>query len=166
MLYTVNFHMRRSSTGPRSFALRSNTTNFTSNLTANSGTATGVSVLPGNEFFWTYDSTSTASDQKVLYAIPLQAPCYENDSIVIRFYAWNSENNSGSFSIDNVTLSGNVKSIEDGLDEGSKAESAIVLDEALKQLSMKNQAEVQWRVINYEGKEVLTEIAKQAALAH
>lgn len=166
LLYTIYFHMRRSSTGPRSFVVRSNQSNFSSNLTANSGTANAVTVLPGNEFFWLYDSASTASDQKVLYVVPFQAPCYENDSLVFRFYAWNSESTSGSFSIDNVTLTGHVKSIEDALDEISESENTIIYDEALGQLKLKNLQTVQWQVFNFEGKEVLLENSELVRLQH
>lgn len=102
----IYFNVRRSSTGVRHFCVRTSADDFSNNLAASTGTNQQISVRPGNYFFWKYDSFSTSSDQKGCLVYPA-LNCV--DSVIFRFYAWNAEAASGSFSIDNVTISGVVK---------------------------------------------------------
>lgn len=142
------FHMRRSSTGVRFFSVRSNADNFTSNLTANSGTSSGVAVYPQNEFFWLYDSSSTTSDQKVLSVDAPNMVYTLSDTVVFRFYAWNAESTSGSFSIDNVTISGVCNSITAAI-ANEKAENnrpEIIIDYARQRARLPNRMAVKWQL--------------------
>lgn len=110
-LNTINFAMRRSGTGIRNYSIRSNIDNFATNLPASIGTNTNLSVLSSNVFFWNFDATSTASDQ---YGSSIQLPAASFSScstpVIFRFYAWNSEAITGTFSIDSVVFIGSRSS--------------------------------------------------------
>lgn len=104
----IRFDMRRSGTGIRNYAIRSSNNAYASNLPASIAPAnTNLSVLPGDIFFWNFDATSTANDQKGS-TISLAGAPFQNvsSSISFRFYAWNAESNAGTFSIDSVNISG------------------------------------------------------------
>jgi hypothetical protein len=106
----ISFTMRRSSTGVRNFCVRWDRDNFSTNLSASTGTNTNIQVLPDQVFFWNWDSLSTANDQRgcvVTGFTPLQ------DSMLFRFYAWNAETSGGSFSIDNLTFTGRLALVAD-----------------------------------------------------
>jgi hypothetical protein len=142
------FHMRRSSTGVRFFSVRSNADNFTSNLSANNGTSTGVAVYPQNEFFWLFDSSSTSSDQKVLSVEAANMIYTSSDTLVFRFFAWNAESSSGSFSIDNVTISGVCNSLTAGIanEHADNNRPEIMIDPARQLARIKNKIAVNWQL--------------------
>ena len=107
-LNTATFSMRRSSTGIRNWCVRSDVDGYTNNLAVSTGTATKMSVIPGNVFFWNYDSLAASTDQKVCqvnFGSQLNAL---TNSITFRFYAWNAESSGGSFGIDNVSFMGSA----------------------------------------------------------
>ena len=104
-LNAISFHVRRSSTGIRHFCVRSSADDFTANLSATTGTNLQIAVRPTNYFFWQYDSISVSGDQKGCAVLPAQII---NDSLTVRFYAWNAESAGGSFSLDNVSVSGRL----------------------------------------------------------
>jgi hypothetical protein len=105
-LHSMRFDVRRSGTGPRNYCLRSGQDSFTANLAVSTGTSTNLSVLPGDVFFWKYDSLPVSSDQKGSVVelgnthMSIAAPVF------FRIYAWNAEASGGSFSIDNFGLNG------------------------------------------------------------
>ena len=114
-LTTITFGVRRSGTGIRSYAVRSSSDAYMSNLPASVGTNTNLSVVGlANEFFWKFDATSTSSDQNGSQITLSGAPNFSNDfvaPITFRFYGWNSEAggaSGGTFSIDNVTINGSA----------------------------------------------------------
>lgn len=107
-LTSISFAVRRSGTGVRNYVVRSNRDNFNNNLAAATGTNTKLSVIPGDTFFWNYDSISSGSDQKGSRINLSGQFSGITDSLTFRFYAWNSESTGGTFSIDNVSLSGSV----------------------------------------------------------
>lgn len=107
-LNTVTFAVRRSATGIRNYCVRSDLDSYINNLPASVNTGTRLSVIPGDVFFWNYDSVSTASDQKgstIHFGNAFQAL---TQPVTLRFYAWNAETTGGSFSMDNVTFTGTV----------------------------------------------------------
>ncbi|WP_317899408.1 T9SS type A sorting domain-containing protein [Aurantibacillus circumpalustris] len=107
-LNTLSFSMRRSGTGIRHYCVRSNLDGYTNNLAASTGTATKLSVIPGDVFFWNYDSVSTSNDQKgstITFGNQFKTL---TQPITFRFFAWNAESSGGSFSIDNVSFDGSV----------------------------------------------------------
>lgn len=108
-LTDITFGVRRSGTGIRSYAVRSSADTYATNLPASVGTSTNLSVVGSNEFFWNFDATSTSSDQNGS-SVTLSGASFTGivNPITFRFFAWNSEANTGTFSIDNVTFNGSV----------------------------------------------------------
>lgn len=107
-LTTIDFDVRRSGTGIRSFAIRSSADSYATNLPASVGTNTNISVVGTNEFFWNFDATTSAQLGSVLTLTTLPAFTDFTNPITFRFYAWNSEATTGNFSIDNVIFNGST----------------------------------------------------------
>ena len=107
-LASMKFDVRRSGTGPRYYCVRTGADAFTNNLAASTGTSTALSVIPGDVFFWNFDSASTSSDRKGSAVTMGAGHASLTAPLQIRIYAWNSESAGGSFAIDNVSLSGEV----------------------------------------------------------
>jgi hypothetical protein len=105
-LNNISFGVRRSGTGIRNYAVRTSADGYTNNLPASVGTNTNLSVVGTNEFFWNFDATSSAADQSGS-AINLFGATITT-ATSFRFYGWNSEAATGSFSIDNVVFGGSV----------------------------------------------------------
>ncbi|MBA3705691.1 MAG: T9SS type A sorting domain-containing protein, partial [Bacteroidetes bacterium] len=109
-LNNISFTFQRSGTGVRSFAVRSSVDGYTNNLPASAGSSSFLSVRSGNQFFSVYDTTSTIFGS----LISLGGASYTNfmSPITFRFYGWNAEDASGTFSIDDVSLMGTVGPLE------------------------------------------------------
>lgn len=110
-LYGIKFVVNRSATGPRTYAVRSSADGFTSNLTATLSPANAnLSVNAGNVFFYNNDATVSEMGSK----INLSGAAFTNKNIPVTFriYAWNAEDNLGSFSIDDVSILGSTGVIE------------------------------------------------------
>lgn len=107
-LDSITFTVRRSGTGIRTYAVRSSVDTFSTNLTAAiSNGNSDLSVQPGNIFYWNADANTNG---EVGSTISLGTAAYSNDTTKksFRFYAWNSESNFGTFSIDSVKLYGKL----------------------------------------------------------
>lgn len=103
-LLSLVFQVRRSSTGPRTFAIRTSLDNFNSNLTVQSNSSTNPGIQRvGNVFFIKEDVTNLLSGNTL--GLPLSFKRL-HQPITIRIYAWNSEDSDGVFEIDNFTLNG------------------------------------------------------------
>lgn len=110
-LYGIKFVVNRSATGPRTYAVRSSADGFTSNLTATLSPANAnLSVNAGNVFFYNNDATVSEMGSR----INLSGAAFTNKNIPVTFriYAWNAEDNLGSFSIDDVSILGSTGVIE------------------------------------------------------
>lgn len=107
-LSAIAFSVRRSGTGIRHYCVRSNLDNYINNLAISTGTNPKLSALPGNFFFWNFDSVSATSDQKGSNVI--LGNDFKNLTVPVSFriYAWNAESPGGSFGIDNVAFTGTV----------------------------------------------------------
>jgi hypothetical protein len=104
----IYFNVRRSGTGIRNYAIRSSVGGYAANLPASIvPTNTNLAVLPGDIFFWAFDATSTANDQKGS-TVSLSGLSFQNvtTATAFRFYAWNAESTGGTFSVDSVDISG------------------------------------------------------------
>lgn len=107
---TITFNVKRNSTGVRTFAVRSSANNYQSNVPVSispanaqlgAGTVSGVA----NVLYFTSDTnTNVQSGCKVTF--PANTLDYTNvlDTTTFRFYGWNAEDSTGTFSIDNVTF--------------------------------------------------------------
>lgn len=100
VIENIIFTTQRSSTGPRQWSVRTSIDNFQNDLEAESDN-NRIRIL-GNKIFQITDRTysSAISNQKVY------APPSASTNITIRFYAYNSESNSGSFSLNKVIING------------------------------------------------------------
>jgi hypothetical protein len=107
---TLAFTIQRSGTGIRSYAVRSSLDGFAANLSASiSPATTNLLVGPGDEFRWAFDANSSALNGSLVTLGPsfdvLTSP------VTFRFYGWNAEALTGTFSVDNVALSGAITSV-------------------------------------------------------
>ena len=105
-LSQITFKSQRSSTGVRTFAVRSSADNYATNLSA-TATSTSVSVQPNNIFFVLTDGTTTAAQISTGNTVNLTNSNLVNP-ITFRFYGWNAEAAGGSFSIDDVVFTGST----------------------------------------------------------
>lgn len=107
-LDTIGFTVQRSGTGIRSYAVRSSVDGFGANLPASidNGNA-NLGVGPGDEFRVLLDSVTTAQNGSL---VTLGLPHSNLTSpVTFRFYGWNAEAGTGTFSIDNVAFSGSTR---------------------------------------------------------
>jgi len=103
----ITFTIQRSGTGIRQFSVRSGADAYAANLPA-SESVTALSVVPTNIFQIT-DATSTATTGST---ITLSGASYtgltSGTTRTFRFYGWNAEASTGTFSIDDVVISGSA----------------------------------------------------------
>ena len=104
-LDTIAFTIQRSGTGIRNFAVRSSLDGFAANLPASISPANiNLGVGPGNEFRYLFDANANAQSGSL---VTLGASFDTLTSpVTFRFYGWNAEAVTGTFSIDNVAFSG------------------------------------------------------------
>jgi PKD repeat protein len=110
-LYGFKFAVNRSATGPRTYAVRSSADGFASNLTATVSPANAnLSVNAGDVFFYKTDATTAENGTK----ISVSGTSFTNKTtpVTFRIYAWNAEDNLGSFSVDDVAILGSTGVIE------------------------------------------------------
>jgi len=106
-LSNISFRVDRSSTGPRTFSVRSSagSSPFQSNLPASIIPSNpALSVASSNTFFFNRDTTGMVKGAKV----SLTGNDYMNvpGPITFRIYAWNAEEPDGYFSVDSVSVNG------------------------------------------------------------
>ena len=155
-LNAISFHVRRSSTGIRHFCVRSSADDFTANLSATTGTNLQIAVRPTNYFFWRYDSVSVNGDQKGCAVLPA---LIIRDSLTVRFYAWNSESSGGSFSLDNVTVSGRLVNLTTvGFEDTKQSEpNRILYDYDRTCFYLSNGEEADWFLFSGDAKLIRSE---------
>lgn len=104
-LSSITFTIQRSGTGIRQYSVRSSGDSYANNLLASVSNA-ALSVVATNVFQIT-DATTTATDGS---SITLSGSSFTDltagTTITFRFYGWNAEAATGTFSIDNVVISG------------------------------------------------------------
>ncbi len=110
-LDTISFSARRSSTGPRSYSVRSSVDGFTTNISNGFMLMhPNVSIQGTNEFFFIHDTTSNLLNNANGNLILLAGGSFSGltSPVTFRFYSWNAEASPGSFGIDNVAIRGSV----------------------------------------------------------
>lgn len=106
-LSSITFDAQRSGTGIRSYAVRSNADGYAANLLATiSPTNSDLSIEGTNEFFWVLDANTGKEIGSTINLASLSAFTNATSPLTFRFYGWNSEAASGSFSIDSVIFAG------------------------------------------------------------
>ncbi|MBX7051332.1 MAG: T9SS type A sorting domain-containing protein [Flavobacteriales bacterium] len=107
-LTNILFDVKRSETGPRTYAVRSSLNNYGTNLGVSAvGNTPYISHVPANNsatyYFINTDTTLVLEGSKVNLGsvfTNLQQP------VTFRIYAWNAEDTDGSFEVDNVVVQG------------------------------------------------------------
>ena len=110
-LTSITFSVQRSGSGIRTYAVRSSIDNYANNLTATIVPANAnLSFQAGDVFFWNFDATTSNQNGST---VTLGGPGYTNvgTAVTFRFYGWNAEAGSGTFSIDNVIINGSVNGV-------------------------------------------------------
>ncbi|MCW3105181.1 MAG: hypothetical protein JWO09_3621 [Bacteroidetes bacterium] len=105
-LSSITFSFGRSGTGVRTYAVRSDADGYAANLPASISPANpNLSVQAGDVFFLNADITTTSQNGST---ITLSGASFSGLSgpRTFRFYGWNAEATTGTFSIDNVTING------------------------------------------------------------
>lgn len=106
---SIEFRFQRSGTGVRTYVVRGSQDAFATNLTAGVVPANPkISVEANNVFFFTVDSTSGQNGSKIY---PGSAYSNLTAASIFRFYGYNAEAGTGTFSIDNVTFYGSTTMI-------------------------------------------------------
>ncbi|MGV3631115.1 MAG: M43 family zinc metalloprotease [Bacteroidota bacterium] len=110
-LASITFDVGRDTSGIRTFAVRSSINNFASNIGSASITPSNgdLSVQAGNVFFYKKDTTTMETGSKITLTTgytSLTSP------VTFRIYGWNSEDASGTFVVDNVSIDGTYGTVE------------------------------------------------------
>lgn len=105
----LSFRVARNNVGTRTFVVRSSVDNFAANLPAVAPVNSELEVH-SNVFFFKNDTAVAVNGAKVTFSNPAFTKRYE--PITFRIYAYNAESTSGTFEIDNVTVTGKFGSIE------------------------------------------------------
>lgn len=122
----ITFKTQRSGTGIRNYAVRSSADSYAANLSASISPANAnLSVQTGNVFFWALDATTSG---QVGSTITLSGAGFTNitSPITFRFYGWNSEATTGTFSIDDVAFMGSVGGTTTSVNDFVNAPVAVV----------------------------------------
>lgn len=108
----MTFTIQRDTNGARTFAVRSNADFYGSNIAASiSPSNPNLSVQSGNVFFINTDIASSLAGSK----ITLSGSSFtniNNTTRKFRIYGWNAEDSTGTFGIDNITITGTHGIIE------------------------------------------------------
>ncbi|CAN5410824.1 hypothetical protein BH10BAC1_BH10BAC1_10100 [soil metagenome] len=102
----MTFNIQRDTNGPRTFVVRSVADFYASNLPATIFPSNpNLSVQSGNVFFINTDITTSLTETKVTLS-GANFTNINNGGRTFRIYAYNAEDSTGSFGIDNLTFSG------------------------------------------------------------
>jgi len=108
----ITFGVRRSASGIRSYAVRSSLDGFSASITPTiSPLNPNLGVGPDDSFRWMFDATSTAADQAGSRLLLDAGFDVLTSPVTFRFYGWNAEVSSGTFSIDDVQFSGDITEV-------------------------------------------------------
>lgn len=107
----VGFSVQRSGTGIRTYAVRSSVDGYASNLPASIAPSNAnLSIQTGDVFYWNFDATTSSQAGSLITLNGTNFTGISN-AVTFRFYGWNAEGAGGTFSIDNVTITGVVNNV-------------------------------------------------------
>lgn len=110
-LSQITFRIQRSGTGIRTYSVRSSADAYAANLPASVNPANAeITVQAGNVFYRALDATTSGQNGST---ITLSGSSFTEISapITFRIYGWNAEAISGSFSVDDIAITGNVTTL-------------------------------------------------------
>ena len=110
-LSQITFRSQRSGTGIRTYSVRSSADGYAANLPASVNPVNAeISVQAGNIFYRTLDATTSGQNGST---ITLSGSSFTGISapITFRIYGWNAEAITGSFSVDDVAITGTITTL-------------------------------------------------------
>lgn len=126
---SITFRTQRSGTGPRNYIVRSSVDSYAANLPASIAPANAELTVQGtNEFFFVNDGTTGQDGSKV-------TPSTINNitgAVTFRFYFYAAEATGGTFSVDDVVISGATNSSTLAVSDLSKVKGNFVKNTFVK----------------------------------
>ncbi|MBN8697240.1 MAG: T9SS type A sorting domain-containing protein [Bacteroidetes bacterium] len=108
----ITFTVQRNATGARTFVVRSSKDGYVANLAASITPANAnLSVQTGNVFFINSDTTVSLTGSKITLS-GANFTNINNGGVTFRIYAYNAEDSTGTFGIDNVNIAGTYGTME------------------------------------------------------
>ncbi|PIF47367.1 putative secreted protein (Por secretion system target) [Chryseobacterium sp. 52] len=157
---SVSFRSQRSGTGPRSYTVRSNADSYASNIPASINPANAeLEVVGTNEFHFVNDCTSCAGQTGNTIT-----PAISNvtSPVTLRFYFYGSEATGGTFSLDDVIITGTATNGALGTSENFKTKLNFVKNTFVKSDEITFGADVKdVKVYNMFGQVVKSASVKQ-----
>ncbi|MEY4572117.1 MAG: hypothetical protein RLZ10_1343, partial [Bacteroidota bacterium] len=106
-LSSINFTLQRSGTGIRQYAVRTSADSYSANLSASiSPSNVDLSVVATNIFQVVDATTAAETGSKITLSGANFTNLAAGTTRTFRFYGWNAEASGGTFSIDDVIISG------------------------------------------------------------
>ncbi len=106
-LNALSFTIQRSATGVRQWAVRSSIDNFANNLIASISPANNAIIANSNNIFQVVDRGTTTAQTGCSIAFGSNHTNLTNP-VKLRFYGFNAESTSGTFSLNSVNIIGNT----------------------------------------------------------
>lgn len=117
---SLTFRVQRSGTGPRDMAVRSSADGYAANLPATiNPTNAELSIIPTNVVHFVND-ISTGQPGATITPTNIK---FVAGSLKFRFYFFTSEATSGTFSVDDVVISGTTQTVSLGVDDVLKSKN-------------------------------------------
>ena len=151
---SLTFRVQRSGTGPRDMAVRSSADNYTANLPATINPAnTALSIIPTNVIHYVND-ISTGQNGATITPTNITDV---SSPVTFRFYFFNAEVTTGTFSVDDVVINGTTKSIPLGTIDNIKEKNIFLKNTIVDNiLSFQTKGNATVRVYNTNGQLVKT----------
>jgi hypothetical protein len=108
---SISFQVSRSSTGIRTWAVRSSADNYSNNITpiacSNTNIAVNNSSFTPGTFFWSADSYTAYASQSICSAT-VSNLMNQTSPLSFRLYGFNAEGSFGTFRLDSMIINGNA----------------------------------------------------------
>ena len=146
---SLTVKVQRSGTGPRDIAVRSSADNYTANLPATINPANAeLSIIPTNVIHYVND-ISTGQNGATITPTNITDV---SSPVTFRFYFFNSEETTGTFSVDDVVINGTTKSIPLGTIDNIKEKNIFLKNTIVDNiLSFQTKGNATVRVYNTNG---------------
>lgn len=151
---SLTVRVQRSGTGPRDMAVRSSVDNYTDNLPATIKPANAaLSIIPTNVIHYVSDISTGQNGATIT---PTNITDVDK-AVTFRFYFFNSEETTGTFSVDDVVIYGTTKSIPLGTIDNIKEKNIFLKNTMVDNtLSFQTKGNASVKVYNANGQLVKT----------
>ena len=146
---SLTFRVQRSGTGPRDMAVRSSVDNYTDNLPATINPANAaLSIIPTNVIHYVSDISTGQNGATIT---PTNITDVDK-AVTFRFYFFNAEATTGTFSVDDVVINGTTKSIPLGTIDNIKEKNIFLKNTMVDNtLSFQTKGNASVKVYNANG---------------